>query len=172
MGTTPQWIDFIQLVANIAIVGTFFVYYFQLKAMQEQLRIATQGSNDQIRAIQQQLQLARAANMAQNLIALNQVVTEPKFRAARRTLINLRGKPLSEWSTKERQIAEKACGLWNFAAQLVLELGIPEAVVRSMRYTVVECHSAANELLIELRSTRSTDHWVHFSRLAAILQAP
>jgi len=170
MQSTPSWIVAIQLLANVTVVATFFIYYAQLRNMQEQLRTLSNSSNEQIKAMQLQLQAARNANMAQNLIALNQVVTEPKFRAARRTLINLRGKPLSEWTMKERQVAEKACGLWNFAAQLVLELGIPPAVVKSMSYTVVTCHDAATELLTELRSTRSADHWAHFSRLAALLR--
>jgi hypothetical protein len=62
------------------------------------------------------LEAARKAYHAQNLTTLNEVVTDPEFRSARKTLIHLRGKPLSSWSTEERHLAERACGLWNFAA--------------------------------------------------------
>jgi hypothetical protein len=116
--------------------------------------------------MQGQLIAARKAYVAQNLVELNRVVTEPEFRTARKTLMSLRGKPVSSWSQEERHMAERACGLWNFAAQLVLECEIPDSVVESMRGTVVSCHDGAAELLAQLRTTRSRHHWLHFSRLA------
>ncbi len=170
MQTTPQWMQIIQLLASVAIVGTFFVYYALLKTTQEQLKVLAKSTNEQNQAMQKQLEIARSANMAQNLIALNQVIVEPEFRAARKTLIGLDQKPLSEWSESDRHIAERACGLWNFAALLVLELGIPPAAVRDMSYTVVTCHHAAAELLAEIRSTRSPDYWTHFTRLSNALE--
>jgi hypothetical protein len=172
---TPYWMQIVQLAAlllsTFAIVGTFFVYLGQLRAMQGQLILLSKSTTAQIESTQAQLEAALKVYRAQNLIALNEVVTEPGFRNARKTLINPKGRPLSSWSAEERQLAERACGLWNFVAQLVLELEVPESVVRSMSYTVVTCHDAAAELLVQIRKTRMSNQWEHFSLLADKLRA-
>lgn len=166
MHSLQFWVQVATLLADVAIVGTFFVYRAQMKTMQGQLLIFQRGTEEQIQAAQKQLVIAANTYRAQNLIALNQVVTDSEFRATRKTLINLRGRPLSSWSADERHAAERACGLWNFVAQLVLECEIPDGVVQSMDYTVVSCHDAASDLLRELRASRSRNHWTHFSQLA------
>lgn len=148
MNQTPTWVYVLQIVTTLAVVGTFFIYLSQLKAMQSQLSLVAQ------------------AGRAHNLITLNGVITEPSFREARKVLIGLRGKPLSTWDPEDRRLAEKACALWNFAAQIVIELGIPDSVVKDLKYSVTQCHDAATELLADVRKTRAPEHWRHFTELA------
>ena len=43
MNQRPTWIYVLQIVATLAVVATFFVYFFQLRAMQAQLSLVAQA---------------------------------------------------------------------------------------------------------------------------------
>jgi hypothetical protein len=105
----------------------------------------------------------KGASLSQNLISLHHFLLDPEFRDARRVLLGLRGKPLTSWSTDERQSAERACASWNFVALLVDKKVLPLDVLEDAKHSFTKCHEAASDLLAEIRKTRGAEHWHHFS---------
>ncbi len=64
-------LDTLRVIADFAIVGTFFVHLSMLRAMREAMR-------------------------NQNAITVHQIIVDPDFRHDRGVLINLQGRALKE----------------------------------------------------------------------------
>lgn len=140
----------LQLVVNIAIIGTFFVYYRQLRVMQGQLLVTQNASG------------------SQNLLNCFQFLQQPHVRNARRVLINLKDKPFNEWTTDDRAAANTACGSYDVVANLAKWKVIPlEPLVDVWGYSIVKCYAAAEPLITEYRKPkgRAANYWDDFEWL-------
>lgn len=84
----------IQIVAVAALLLTLYVYYRQLRTM---------GA---------QLQSARDASSAQNILALTNFLQAPEVRAAREVVrVNLAQKPFLGWNNDEKRgVSSTCCG--------------------------------------------------------------
>jgi len=152
---TPTWYLAVQTIANVAIAGTFIVYFAQLKAMRGQLAAA------------------RDASLGQNLLAVHSFVFAEDFTRHRKTLIELgeAKTPLAAWSTEERLAAERVCAAYNLVGLLVAYDVLPFKLIDDLQYSMTKCHKAAEPLLAELRAQRTQDLWHHFSDAVARFQA-
>lgn len=144
-----------QIVATVAIVLTFLVYWRQLVAMQSQVAAA------------------RDSSRTQNLISLIDYIHRPEHRQARQVLTNLAAKSLDSWTTQERLDAERACSAWDAVALVLRNTSIPQAkemIVGNWRYSILSCYSAAQELMRELHTQRDPEFWDDFEWLAMAAQ--
>jgi hypothetical protein len=141
-----------QVIANVAMVLTFVIYWRQLVALRSQVRAA------------------REASRTQNLIALIDFIQRPTHVESRRVLINLDGRPLSNWTDDERRSAERACSAWDAVAILLRHDSMQEAaqiVLSTWKTSIAPCYTVASkELLGTLRTMRGTDFWDDFEWLA------
>ncbi len=147
-----------QIIATLAVVATFLIYWALW------------------RTTQQQLKTAQEASRTQNLLSLIDYIHHPEHRTARYVLINNKDKPLSQWTPEERTKAERACSCWDTVALIVRNTqidGATELVVAHWRHSIRSCYSAAAELMDELRQHRDVDFWDDFEWLGkkAIFEA-
>src|SRR5438552_12042568 len=107
----------VQTVVGIAIVGTFVVYYLQLRTMQRQLTTT-----------RDQLDSVRDASRAQNILSVINFLQSEDVRSAR-TIVrrDLRGKPMAEWDNLEQQAASRVCSTYDIAGILLREGLVPLA---------------------------------------------
>lgn len=154
-GSGTDWLQiaiFItQTVTTLFIIATFIVYYRQLKTMQHQL------------------DAARSAAQGQNLLSVLQYIQQERLGAARRTLVSLSEKPVSDWVADERTAANLACGAYDIAANLARRNIIPlEPLVAVWGYSIERCYAVAEPLIKEYRAPtggRSDDYWDDFEWL-------
>ena len=141
----------IQTGANLAIVGTFIVYWRQLVAMRGQLTAAQEASR------------------TQNLIALIEYLQTPELREARSILFLLEGVPLADWTHEQRLAAERVCSAYDVVAILIRDGGVPHAreiIAENWGYSIRRCREVASELITETRKSRGQNYWDDFEWLA------
>jgi len=136
----PPWLIFLQVLSNIAIVGTFIIYWKQLRAM-------------------------RDASLAQNLISVNEFMLNPLFRDARKDLFTLSDKGQLELPLTDdaQQVVDRVCASWNHIALLVDKKVIPYYVLLEAKYTFLKCHRLCEPILEEVRNNRVPELWRHFT---------
>lgn len=145
---SSDWIQTVllvsQIIVNIVVVGTFILYHYQLRTMRHQLRVA------------------QDASQGQNLLTIFEYLQRPYVRDARRTLINLKDKPLEQWGAEGRAAAQVACGAYDVVANLAKREVVPlESIVDIWGYSVRQCYTAATPLIAEYRGPngRTADYW-------------
>lgn len=152
MTPTPVWLLALQVLANVAVVATFGVYWYQLRTMQNQLIVFRDGSR------------------TENLLTLIQYIQQADLAAARKNLFALKGKDFASWSSQERLDAERACSGWDVVGLMVKAGSIAEAkelVVGTWGYSIVKCYMIATPLIVELQRERGATYWDDFVWLAS-----
>lgn len=122
-------LSWVQVATFIFIALTFFVYYFQLRAMRE-------------------------ASKAENVLSVINLLQAPDVREARRVLLtDLVWKPLSSWDENERALASLVYSTYDTAGMLI-EGGIVPAdlFIENWGPSIVLCHDALGPYLEELSS--------------------
>lgn len=142
MSETP-WLLYLQITITIAMVLTFIVYYFQLKAMQK-------------------------ASLSQNVLTLIDFLQKPGLPEARKELIEVSGeKHPDSWDKDERTRAERVCATYDIAGILIQQGIVPkEIIVDNWGDSIKKCYNAASKLIKEVREERGVDYWDDFEWLA------
>lgn len=141
----------VQGVTGSAIVGTFVVYYFQLRTMQGQLKAL------------------RDSSTAQNILEVVNFLQGNEVRTARTVVReHLRKKDVSEWSDYERQAASRVCSTYDVAAILLREQLVPiEPFTDNWGPSIKDCYEVLLPYIREMqRPDRSgPDYWNDFGWL-------
>ena len=124
----------LQAITTLAVVATFVVYAGQLKAMREQL------------------DAVRDSSAAQNLIAVIDLLQEPEVREARRVvLVDLRLKPLDEWTAEDKRQAAIVYSSYDMAGMLIETDIVPGGIVlENWGPSITGCHSVLEPYLKQL----------------------
>jgi hypothetical protein len=117
------------------IVGTFIVYLLQLKAMREQLDAARQAAS------------------AQNMLSLVDFLQAPHVRDARRTVItSLSTKAFSDWGDDDRRAASVVCSTYDLASIIIQRGLVPkEPIVDNWGPSIKKCFESVSPFLEEMQ---------------------
>jgi hypothetical protein len=150
----------LQAIASIFVVGTFFVYFRQLKAMQAQLAQNQQSSSEQV-------DNERRVMHAQTTTTLAAFLHSPQVYEARRHLLSyLASIPYNQWTDDDKTKARHAIGAYDIAAILARMDAVPlEVVARNWGASVIKCEAAGHEMILALRVEHGTPWWDDFLRL-------
>lgn len=141
----------VQGVTGSAIVGTFVVYYFQLRTMQGQLKAL------------------RDSSTAQNILEVVNFLQSNEVRDAR-TIVReqLRKKRMSEWSESERRAAARVCSTYDVAAILLREKLVPiEPFTGNWGPSIKDCYEVLLPYIQEMQSPEKSgpEYWNDFGWL-------
>ncbi len=138
----------VQAVTGTAIVGTFIVYYLQLRTMQGQL-IALRDSS-----------------RAQNILEVVNFLQSNDVRAARTVVREqLRNKDTSKWDDLERQAASRVCATYDVAAILLREGLVPiEPFTDNWGPSIKDCYEVLLPYVQEMQqpSRSGPEYWNDF----------
>ncbi len=140
-------------ISNVAILATFLVYYFQLKAMRQQLK---KGED-----------LARG----QNFFTLIHFLQDPAIREARQVVLEtLGGKLQKDWSDDDKKKASLVCSSYDaavigFKKQLVDH----EIFVDNYGPSIKACYRTLKAFVQERQGVRGKDYWNDFQELGESL---
>lgn len=141
----------VQGVSGAAIVGTFIVYYHQLRAMQGQLSAL------------------RDSSKAQNLLEVVNFLQGNEVRAARAVVREqLRNKEMSKWDDLERQAASRVCSTYDVAAILLREGLVPiEPFADNWGPSIKDCYEVLLPYITEMQapSRSGPEYWNDFGWL-------
>lgn len=143
----------IQIVAVAALFLTLYVYYRQFQTM---------GA---------QLQVARDASVAQNILALTNFLQAPEVRAAREIVrVGLAKKPFANWKDKERREASRVCSTYDVAA-IIIRMGLvpPTPFVENWGPSICHCYNVTKPLIEEMQKPKNSGptYWDDFGWLYA-----
>ena len=131
----------VQVIATLFIAFTFVIYYLQLRAM-------------------------RAASSAQNILSVITYLQEPTVREARRVVrMELKSKPLSEWTDGDKRAASLVQSTYDIAGILIKSRLVPKEVfTENWGGSITDCHAVLAPYLDALRSESSgaTPYGAHF----------
>jgi hypothetical protein len=141
----------IQVVAVAALLLTLYVYYRQLRTM---------GA---------QLQSARDASSAQNILALTNFLQAPEVRAAREVVrVNLAQKHFQDWNDDERREAARVCSTYDVAA-IIIRLGLVprEPFVENWGPSIRHCFEVTRPFIEEMQRPENSGptYWDDFGWL-------
>jgi len=141
----------VQVVAVVALLLTFYVYYRQLRTMQEQL------------------QAARHASSAQNILTLIHFLQAPEVRDARETVLaRLSRKAFKEWTDMERRQASLVCSTYD-AAAIIIRMGVvpPGPFVDNWGVSIRLCYQVTEPLIEEMQRPENCGptYWDDFAWL-------
>lgn len=143
----------LQCIVGVAAFATLFFLYGQLRIM-----------HDQLLAMQE-------TTTAQSALSLISFLQAPEVRAARQTVREvLSKKPLTEWSTPERQAAAMVCANYDVAAGLLrARLAPAELVINNWGPSIRHCHQVLHPYVAELRAGPGghPSYWSNFDWLCA-----
>jgi hypothetical protein len=136
----------LQIVIAIVAFATVWVYYFQLRAMQN-------------------------SAVGNNILALVNFLQQPHVREARTTVLTvLRTKPYAEWTSEERRAAGLVCSTYDIAGILILDLKmVPSApFLSNWGPSIRNCFEIVRPFHAEMRSIAHSgpEYWKVFGRLA------
>lgn len=154
MNALQTWLS---IIANLAIVATFIVYWRQLVAMHGQLT----ASQD--------------ASRSQNLLALIEFLQRPAFVEARGVLMSLGNTPPEQWTNDQRFGADRAIAGYDIVAILLREGAISrgkETIIENWGHSIRTCYAAAAPHIQKARETRGANYWDDFEWLAREAQRP
>jgi hypothetical protein len=125
----------VQAVTGFAILGTFFVYYFQLRTMQCQLNAV------------------RDSSTAQNILEVVNFLQSNEVREARTIVrVELEKKDISEWSATDRQAASIVCANYDVAAVLLREELVPiEPFIDNWGPSIKHCYEVLLPYIREMQ---------------------
>lgn len=154
MNTVQTWLS---VIANIAIVATFIVYWRQLAAMRGQLAASQEASR------------------SQNLLALIEFLQRPAFVEARGVLMSLESTPPDNWTPEQRFGADRAIAGYDIVAILLREDAIPRAravIIENWGHSIRSCYAAAAPYIQKAREKRGANYWDDFEWLAGEAKKP
>jgi hypothetical protein len=131
----------LQALTNLAIVGTFVVYWRLYGA-----------ARDQINAAQKQLEASREATRTQSLLTAITFLQQDRIHEARSHLIAKGPGTFSSWDAEERRSADIALGTYDIIAILCRRNVIPtEVIVDNWGDSIINCREKAFELVAYYR---------------------
>ncbi len=141
----------IQVVGVVALLVTLYVYYRQMRTM---------GA---------QLQAAREASSAQNILSLTNFLQAPEVREARETVrVKLPNKEFRAWSNDERRDASRVCSTYDVAA-IIIRMGLvpQEPFVDNWGSSIRHCYEITKPLIVELQKPENSGptYWDDFGWL-------
>lgn len=141
----------IQSAAVVALLLTFYVYYRQLRTM---------GA---------QLQAAREASAAQNILALTNFLQASEVRAAREIVrARLSKKEFGNWNEEERREAARVCSTYDVAA-IIIRMGLVPAkpFVENWGPSIRHCYEVTKPLIEEMQKPENSGptYWNDFGWL-------
>jgi len=143
----------VQIAGVAALLLTLYIYYRQLRTM---------GA---------QLQAARDASSAQNILALTNFLQAPEVRAAREIVrVRLSKKPFADWTEEERREAARVCSTYDVAAIIVrMRLVPPEPFVENWGPSIRHCYEVCKPLIEEMQKPENSGptYWDDFGWLYA-----
>ena len=160
-----QWSGLIvQFVATVALIWTLIVYRGILLEMQNQ-----RGALDrQVSAVQEQVELARSASLAQNTLSLINYLQSSELQEARRIIIQKLAKAdYSVWKKIEDRVrsASEVISSYDVTA-IVIRLGIVhrEVFLDNWGPSIEVCYEACKPLIEELQKpqNRGSGYWNDF----------
>ena len=144
----PSEIDLLKIIgiiANFAIIATFFIYWRQLLAMQGQLKIMQDSNHEQIKTMQD-------ASQSQNILTFINYLQQQDIRDARGTLRRLKNKPYKEWSSEELKDAGIVATSYDLAGIFARQEIVPlDLIVDNWGDSIKECYIAAKPMIAEYR---------------------
>lgn len=148
-------------VAALAIVGTFFVYYHQLRAMQRQLR-----------ELQTQSVWQQSASRGQNFFVLVNFLQTENIRAARAIVLDRLAKlePEILWTESDSAAASLVCSSYD-AAIIAYKLDIVprNAFLENWGPSIKACYTVLRNFVTERQKQRGSDYWNDFQELGEVL---
>jgi hypothetical protein len=135
MQAMPTWYLVLQTITNIAIVGTFIIYWRQFVAMRGQLDASRQAAS------------------AQNMLSLVDFLQASHVRDAREIVIRcLSGKALSDWAEADRRAASIVCSNYNVVG-LIVQLGLvrKEHIVDTWGPSIRTCFEIVTPFIEEMQ---------------------
>lgn len=152
-------VQVLQVAASVAIVATFFVHRSKLRTMQET------GEEDR--------RQSKAMAQAANALHLAQYLHSPELYGARKHLLGtLAAKPYASWSDDDKTEARLAIGAYDVAGILARCGAVSADVIpNNWGASIVKCHSAAFELVEDLRRENGYLWWDEFLQLSRRSQA-
>jgi hypothetical protein len=141
----------IQIVGVTALLLTLYVYYKQLRTMSAQL------------------ESARDASSAQNILALTNFLQAPEVRTAREVVrVNLAEKPYDNWTQDERREAARVCSTYDVAA-IIIRMGLVprEPFVENWGPSIRHCFEVTKPFLEEMQRPENSGptYWDDFGWL-------
>lgn len=137
----------VQGLTGAAILATFWIYYFQLRAMRE-------------------------ASKGQNLLSVTSYLQQSEVREARTYAITvLKQKEYSNWSEDDRQKASLVCSTYDVAA-IFVKYGLYDKNLFLETYgpSLSQCYEAVKPFCDEIRSPEAAGkkYWDDFVELAQV----
>lgn len=157
--STPMTFDVftaLQTFAQLAIVATFFVYYFQLRAMQKQVNM-----------MQSQLHNQEDVARGQNFFTLINFLQDSALRDARAAVLeelSMKSYP-DEWTDDDRKQASRVCSSYD-AALIAYEKGWIDRKMFEENYgpSIRNCYRVLKDFVEDQQKHRGTDYWDEFQR--------
>jgi hypothetical protein len=145
--TYNLWSLILQATIGFFIVGTFAVYYFQLRAM-------------------------RHGSTAQNILALVNFLQVSHVRDARTHVRKvLDGKPYSKWTDDDKRQAEAVCANYDIASIIALKhkLAPPSLLLDDFGPSIRACYEILKPHIEEFRKAENSGptYWDDFGELYA-----
>ena len=143
----------VQGAATIAICGTFWVYFRQLRVMEGQLKMMQHTSQ------------------FQELMEVIKILSESEMREARKVLMRNKGKAVALWTEEEITKAKKVCVYFEIIEILLKNRVIPEGVIEvHWGESIATCRAASEELVTLIRQTQNPDAFRQFDELCKRLK--
>lgn len=147
--------DVLQILSYIAIILTFFIYWWMLVKMHKQVTIAHKASH------------------LNNIFTLIDYIQRPEHVKARKTLFSLRGKELNSWTPDELNDAERAASSWDVVGILLQQMDDEDAtqiILKAWDQSIRDSYAIASlELLPSLTQARNGGNWDRFRWLANLV---
>ncbi|HXJ44538.1 MAG TPA: hypothetical protein VNH18_34950 [Bryobacteraceae bacterium] len=122
-------------IAAVLLFATVTVYYFQLRAMQGQLKAGQDSAR------------------SQNLVALVNYLQGSEVREARAVVVTvLRTKPFKDWDEKDKKAASLVCSTYDVAAIMIQLGGIPaEPIKKNWGPSIRLCYETVSPWIAEMQ---------------------
>jgi hypothetical protein len=142
-------------LSNIAIVGTFIVYYFLLKAMRKQLDAGQEAAR------------------GQNFFTLINFLQEDSKREARKFVLeHLAHKPQDDWTDDDKKKASIVCSSYDAASIAYREQLIDtEVFAENYGRDIERCYQVLKTFIQESQAVRGSDYWNDLQQLGEELLA-
>lgn len=142
-------------LSNVAILGTFIVYYLQLKAMRRQLDTAQEAAR------------------GQNFFTLINFLQEQSLREARQFVLeHLSQKPQADWTEDDKKKASIVCSSYD-AAIIAYRKKLIDTKVFAKNYgpIIKSCYRVLKTFILERQAVRGSDYWNDLQQLGEELLA-
>lgn len=120
----------VQGIIGVAIIATFWIYYFQLRIMKK-------------------------GALGQNALALISYLHEDNNRKARRHVINnLSNKVYIDWTEDDKEIASKVCSIYDVMSIMIynMELVPQKLFIETWAPGIKKCYLALDDHIQELKN--------------------